>query len=74
MVEGGGGSGFPDEATTPALVGQSLRGQDLDRHLAAEAQVAGAIDLAHSSRTERGDHLVRPEPSALEERHTNLPE
>ena len=36
----------------------------LDGHLAAEARVAGAIDLAHASRAEQGDDLVGPQPRA----------
>ena len=40
---------------------EALRGQDLDRHLAPEAGVAGAVDLAHAPRSERPHDLVGTE-------------
>ena len=49
------------EAGAAVLVADALGGQDLDRDLAAEARVAGAVDLAHPAGAERGEHLVRPE-------------
>jgi len=50
--------------------------QQLDRHVAPEPRVAGAIDLAHSSRTERGEDLVGTEFLTRGESHSagNLPQ
>jgi len=61
VVEGGGGAGLLDEAGAAVRVGEAIGGQDLDRDLAAEAGVAGAVDLAHAPGAEGGEHLVRPE-------------
>ena len=36
-------------------------GQDLDRDVALQPRVAGAIDLAHPARADRAEDLVRPE-------------
>ena len=69
VVESGDRARLLLEAGAAGLVRQPVCRQDLDRDLAAEARVAGAVDLAHASRAERGDHLVRPEPSPVEERH-----
>ena len=43
--------------------------KDLDRHVAAEAGVAGAVDLAHPAGPDRAQDLVRPEPRSGCERH-----
>jgi hypothetical protein len=49
--------------TQPVLV------QDLDGDLAGEAGIAGAVDLAHPSRTERREDLVGPDAGSLRQRH-----
>ena len=69
MVEGGGGTRLLDEAQSSVLVRHPLGGQDLDRDLAAESCVAGAVDLAHPSRAQQGEDLVGPELRAGRERH-----
>src|SRR5207249_2597630 len=46
--------------------------QDLDRHLAPELRVAGAVDLTHPAGTERGDNLVRSEAAAGCQRHQRV--
>ena len=38
-----------------------VRRQHLDRHVAPEPRVVGAIDLAHAARAERGEDLVGTE-------------
>ena len=38
--------------------------QDLDRNVAIQLRVAGAIDLTHPARTERGEDLERTETGA----------
>jgi len=60
MVEGGGGAGLLEETAATILVGQATFGQDLDRHLPAEAGVAGAVHLAHAARAKRRYDFVRP--------------
>jgi hypothetical protein len=45
--------------TTPPLrVGDPIRGQDFDRHLAVEPGIARAIHLAHTARAQWGEDLV----------------
>ena len=50
------------------VIGEVL-GQDLDRHVALEAGVAGAVDLPHPAGAERRDDLVRAEAVAGREAH-----
>ncbi len=45
-------------------VGRDVRGHHLDRHVAIEPRVAGAIDLAHAARTDGLDDLVLCEARA----------
>ena len=66
MRERGGGLRFALEAHHPVRVARKLLGQDLERDLALELAVAGAVDLAHPARAERGDDLVTSELLALE--------
>ena len=40
------------------------RRQDLDRHLALEARVGGAVDLAHAALADLGEDLVGAEAGA----------
>ena len=47
----------------------NARGQHLDGDLAAEARVAGAVDLAHAACAERRHNLVRTEAISFLERH-----
>ena len=49
-------------ARDPASAANGWR-QDLDRDVAVEPGVAGAIDLAHAARAERAEDLVRAEAS-----------
>jgi len=73
VVQGGGGAGLLDEAS-PTLFVHPLRWKDLDGDLAAETRVKGAVDLAHSPRTQQGQDLVRPEPRAGLQCHGRLAE
>jgi len=52
------------EASQSLRVGDELRRQHLDRHLAPEPRVAGAVHLAHPARTDRGEDLVGAEARA----------
>ena len=49
--------GFALEARQALGIGGERRRQDLDRHLALEPRVGGAIDLAHTAGAERRDDL-----------------
>jgi hypothetical protein len=44
-------------------------GEDLDRDLAAEPRVLGAVDLAHAAGTERGDDFIGTETRAGRKTH-----
>ena len=46
-----------------------LARQHLDGHVAAEAGVEGAVDLAHPAGPDRAQDLVRPQPRPGRERH-----
>ena len=69
VVELGDGAGLALEAGAELRAGRQVGGQHLDRHVAAQAGVVGAVDLAHPARADRGDDLVRAEPRAGGERH-----
>ena len=43
--------------------------QDLDRDVAIQLRVAGAIHLAHSARAKQGDDLIRPQARSLCQAH-----
>ena len=65
MVEGAGRARLLLEAPQAVRHRCEKRGrQDLDRDLAAQARVAGAVDLAHAARAEGGEDLVGPEAGA----------
>ncbi len=53
VVEGGEDSSFALEPRQPLGIVRQLRGQDLDRDLAPEPRVAGAVHLAHPAPAER---------------------
>ena len=52
------------EAGAALGVGREVRRQDLDRDVAPELAVAGAIHLAHAAGAERRDGCVGPELTA----------
>ncbi len=57
------------EAGERVGVARELLGEDLDRDLAVEAVVAGAVDLAHPPGPQRREDLVTAEQSVRDERH-----
>ena len=59
------------EAAQAVRVRRQVAGQDLDRDVAPEARVAGAVDLSHAARTEGRDDLVRTETHAGTECHAS---
>ena len=69
VVQGGGGARLALETHASLRVGRQLRGQDLDRHFAAQARVACPIDLAHASRPEWREDLIGSEERPRGQRH-----
>ncbi len=49
---------FALEAGQPIGIAGEEVGQDLERDVAPEPRVAGAIDLSHAAGAERGDDLI----------------
>ena len=70
MVQRRGGARLLLEALAALGVGRELRREDLDRDVAAEAGVAGAIDLSHPARADRREDLEGPELGAGGECHS----
>ena len=68
VVEGAGGPRFLLEAVETLRGVAHLARQDLDRHVAAETGVAGAVDLAHPARPDPLGHFVGSEPRSRRER------
>jgi len=58
MIQGCESSSFPRETRFSLLTFYEIPGQDLDRHLAVEADVPGSIDLSHAARAEGREDLV----------------
>ena len=60
MIQDPGRPGFLLEAAGAVFVGGEPTVEDLQGHVAGEAEVLRAVDLAHPAFTEEGEHLVRP--------------
>ncbi len=69
MVEGGRSPGLLLESAQAVDVVGHLGRQHLDRDLAIEALVVGAVDLAHAAGPEWRDDLVRAEARTWGQRH-----
>ena len=69
MVQRGQDFGLASEPGEPfGIIGQGSR-QHLDRDLAFQVRVRGAIDLAHAACAEQGDDLVGAEARTGSECH-----
>jgi hypothetical protein len=64
VVEGGDGAGLALEPRESLRVGAHFLRKDLDRHLAPEAWIERAVDLAHPPGPEKPEDLVRPQPGS----------
>ncbi len=64
VVQDAGGLGLLLEAAQAVGVGGEGGGEDLDRHVAAEARVLRAVHLSHPARADGGEDLVGAEPGA----------
>src|SRR5207249_4769498 len=69
MIQRGERLRLPLEARDALGVAGERFGQDLDRDVAIQLVIAGAIDLAHAARAKRRDDLIRSETRAAYERH-----
>ncbi len=58
MVESRGRLRFLLKASQPVSVLRDESWQDLDRYLALQGRIAGAIDLAHSARTQEAENFI----------------
>ena len=63
---------LPNNAMQPTVVAGEPARHDLDRHVAAEPDIPGAIDLTHAARAERRDDLVRAEAGTRREAQEDL--
>ena len=72
MVDLSRGAGLLLEALQAIRVGGEALGQHLDRHVAREAVVAGAIDLPHAARAEKRDDFVGTDACAGCDCHWNV--
>ncbi len=63
VVEGRDALRLALEARAELRVGREQRRQQLERHVAIEPRVAGAVDLAHPARAERSHDLVGAQPA-----------
>jgi hypothetical protein len=66
VVQGPRGLRLLREAALTIGITGSVPVQDLDRDLAGEARIAGAVDLAHPSRAERREDLVGAHAGSLQ--------
>jgi len=69
MVERREDLGFPLEPRKPILIRRECLWQDFDRDVALQPGVMRPLDLPHAADSQGGQHLVRAETSAGEERH-----
>jgi hypothetical protein len=69
IVECGEHFRFALETRNPVRIAGKGQGQDLDRDLAFQHRVAGAIDLAHTTGAEHGFNFVGTEARTALERH-----
>ena len=64
MIQGGNRRGLLLEAVQAVEIGGAVGGDHLDRDVAPEPRVPGAVNLAHPSRPERGQKFVWTETAA----------
>jgi hypothetical protein len=69
MIQGGENFGLTLESSYPLGISGHGCWQDLDRDLAFQVRVGRAIHLAHPTRAERRDDLIRAEARAWSHPH-----
>jgi len=72
VVQRSDGPRFLGEAAEAIGVGRDRVGEDLDRHVAPEPGVAGAVDRAHAPGANQLEDLVRTQPRARSQGHCGL--
>ena len=63
---------LPPQTDEAIGVGGKGRREDFDRDIAAEARIAGAVDLAHAAGADGGQDLIRAEMGAWRQGHRSL--
>ena len=58
VLEGGGQAGLAPESAQPFLRRGGLGVEDLDRDLAPQARIFGAVDLAHATHPEQAEEAI----------------
>ena len=69
MIQCGAGTGFLLEAAKTVGISSKSRRQEFDSHVARQAIIASAIDLAHAAGADGGDDFVRAEAGFGSYRH-----
>jgi hypothetical protein len=64
VIQGADGPGLVPEPVQTRRILLDLAGQDLQRHLAADAHVPRPVNLAHSTAAQHAQDLVRPDAAA----------
>jgi len=64
-------AGFGFEPPAHLRVGRDVRGHDFDGHLACQAGIPGAVDLAHAAGADRLDDFVLGDAGAFGEDHND---
>ena len=72
VVERGQQPRFPFEARPPVGVRGEEGREDLDRDVTAEARVPRAIHLAHTTRADEVQDLIRPQPASGQHRRRGI--
>ena len=70
MIQAGQGPGFAPEARKPVGIGHKRLGEDLQRNLAVELRIAGAIHLPHAALADLRGDFIRAEACAGSEGQT----
>ena len=69
VIQGGCGTSLAFEPPHAFGVLRDIRGKNLEGNIAREARVVRAVHLAHTSRAEPAEDLVRPETRSRSQRH-----
>jgi len=70
VVQLGEHLGFPAKTPEPFIIVRHAGGQDLERYIAAQFGIRGAIHLSHAAGADGRQNLVEAETSSAGERHT----
>ncbi len=71
MIQRGDGACFTLEAASALHAACIVFAENLDRDVAVQPRIAGAVHLAHASGAERGPDLVGAQSSVRQQRHSS---